>query len=101
MPAAVGVGEGVQRVPGIHPEAVARDEDGAGCAERNVAAAPADDTGADRRGGVVAGARRDLHAGRNAEPFRCLREKRADGLIALEETGHDGFRETAYGQHLL
>ncbi len=67
MPAAVRVGEGVQRVVGVDAEARGGDEDRPGGAEGDVAAALADDAGADRRGGVVARSGDDLAAARQAE----------------------------------
>ena len=99
--AAVGVGKGVQGVVGVDAEFVGRDEDRAGRAQADVAAARANRAGADRRRGVVTCARHDLDRFRKAKCPCRLFCQRADDLEALKEPRHLRFGNAADVQHFL
>ena len=88
MIVAVGVREGMQGVIGIHAEFVGRNEDGAGGAQGNVAAAVFHRAGAHGGGGVVARARDHLDAGGNAQQIGDFRLHFAHHLIAFKQLGH-------------
>ena len=97
---AVGMGEGVQGVVGVHAEFVAGDENGAAGAQADVAAAVLDGAGAHSRGGVVARARDHLHIFRQAPGLGGLGGQIAHHLIALIEPGQLAFAHAADIQHL-
>ena len=99
--AAVGVGKGVQGVVGVDAEFVGRDEDRAGRAQADVAAARADRAGTDRRCGIVARASHDLDRFRKAKCLCRLFCQRADDRKALKELRHLAFRNAADVKHFL
>ena len=99
--AAVGVRESVQGVVGVDAEFVGRDEDRAGRAQADVAAAGADRAGTDRRRGIVARASHDLDGLRQAQRLRGFLRQRADDRKALKELRHLAFRNAADVKHFL
>ena len=99
--AAVGVGKGVQGVVGVDTEFVGRDEDRAGRAQADVAAARADRAGTDRRRSVVTCAGHDLDGLRQAQRLRGFLRQRADDRKALKELRHLAFRNAADVKHFL
>ena len=99
--AAVGVGKGVQGVIGVDAEFVGRDEDRAGRAQADVAAARADRAGTDRRRGVVARTCHDLDAFRKPQRLCRFLRQRTDDLKAFKELRHLAFRNAADVKHFL
>ena len=83
MIAAVGVGKGVQGVVGVDAEFVGRDEDRAGRAQADVAAARADRAGTDRRRGIVARAGNYFDRLGQAQRLRGFPRQLAHNLKAL------------------
>ena len=101
MPAAIGMGKGMEAVAGIHTEFLGRDEHRAGGAKADIAAAIAYGSGANGGSGIIACACADLHSIGKTQRLCHLGQKAADGLPAFKEPGHLGFAHAAEGEHFL
>ena len=101
MVAAVGVGEGVQGIIGVHTEFFGRDKDRPGGTQADVAAAGAYRAGTHSGCGVVSGTRADHHTLRQTDRFRHIRPKCSYWLPALEEFWELLFGHTADAAHLF
>ena len=101
MVAAVGVGKRVKRIVGVNAEFVGRNEDRPGRTERDIAAARADCSCADRSSGVIARTSHDLHGFRQSQCLRSFLGQRANDLEAFKQLRHLAFRNAADVQHFL
>ena len=101
IPAAVGMGKGMEGIVGINTKLPGGNKHGAGGAQADIAAALSHDTGADGSGSIVACAGSHLHGSGNAQFFCHLGHDGADAVIAFKELRHLGFLHTADGEHFL
>ena len=98
---AVSVGEGVQGIVRVHAELVRGDEDGSGGTQADIAAASTHGTSPHSSCGIVASARTDHDAFREANGFSYLRQERSYRLPALVELRELLFSHAADLAHLL
>ena len=101
MPAAVGMGKCMERIVGINAELVSGDEDGAGSAQGDVAAACAHNAGTHSSSGVVAGAAHHLCGSGDAQCGSHFGQDSAYHFIAFVQAGHLLFGNAADLQHFL
>ena len=101
MVSAVGVGERMQRVIGVDAKAVGGNEDGTGCAERDVASARAHNARADSRSGIIARAGHNLDRFRQAQLRRGRSRQHAGHFVAFKQLRHLLFAHRADLQHFL
>ena len=95
----VGMGKGVESMVGVHPEMVRRDEDGAGGAQGDVAAALPYRSGAHGSGGIVSSSGSHPNRLRQAQFLGHLWQEGPHSLVALIQAGHLAFLQSTQGQH--
>ena len=97
----VGMGKGVQGIVRVHAELSAGDEQCPAGAQRKVAAAFADCSGADGGCGIISGSGDDAHRRGKPQLFCQLRQQGSHHLIAFVQLWQLLFGDAADGKHLL